>query len=217
MRALQQEHLSQEVEDDSIKEIPDNIDFNQGHIGGTDETDRQSNATPQEILQANATHAQSSEDSRPLSPLNEANGNAASQSEDSRPFSPLNIIAGPSSEGSRPLSPLKQGEATPQNFLQAGASLSSEDSRPHSPLKPAIPAKPNLAILAARRLSQASQQAPVQPENEETTFPSDSQNVVLSSDAQKQKESLEQNEDDRDEILIAQSTPLTSMEALTDR
>ena len=186
MRALQQEHLSQEVEDDSMKEIPDNIDFNQdnrkeisdnvdsnqGHIGGTDETDRQSNATPQEILQANAAYAQSSEDSRPLSPLNEANDNSASQSEDSRLLSPL---------------------------------------------KPAIPAKPNLAILAARRLSQANQQASVQPENEETTFLSDSQNVVLSSDAQKQKEPLDQNEDERDAILIAQSTPLTSMEALTDK
>ena len=166
MRALQQEHLSQEVEDDSMKEIPDNIyfnldkrkeisdnvDFNQGHVGNTDETDRQSNATPQEILQANAAHAQSSEDSRPLSPL-----------------------------------------------------------------KQAIPAKPNLAILAARRLSQASQQASLQPENEETTFLSDIQNVVLSSDAQKQKESLEQNEDERDANLIAQSTPMTSMEALTDK
>ena len=154
------------------KEISDNVDFNQGHVGDTDETDRQSNATPQEILQANAAHAQSSENSRPISPLNEANDNAASQS-----------------EGSRPL----------------------------SPLKPAIPAKPNLAILAARRLSQASQQAPVQPENEETSVPSDIQNVVLSSDAQKQKESLEQNEDERDAILIAQSSPLTSMEALTDK
>ena len=186
MRALQQEHLSQEVEDDSMKGIPDNIDFNQdnrkeisdyidsnqGHVGGKDETDRQSNATPQEILQANAAHAQSSEDSRPISPLDEANGHAASQSEDSRPLSPL---------------------------------------------KPAIPAKPNLAILAARRLSQASQQASVQPENEETTFLSDSQNVVLSSDAQKQKEPLDQNEDERDAILIAQSSPLTSMEALTDK
>ena len=188
MRALQQEHLSQEVEDDSMKEIPDNIDFNpekrreisdnvdsnQGHVGGTDETDRQSNATPQEILQANAAHAQSSESSRPISPLNEANDNATSQS-----------------EGSRPL----------------------------SPLKPAIPAKPNLAILAARRLSQASQQqqASVQPDNEETTFLSDSQNVVLSRDAQMQKESLEQNEDERDANLIANSTPLTSMEALTDK
>ena len=189
MKALQQEHLSQEVEDDSIKEIPDNIDFNQGHIGGTDETDRQSNATPQEILQANAAHAQSSEDSRPISPLNEANGNAASQSEDSRPLSPLNIIAGPSSENWRPL----------------------------SPLKPAIPAKPNLAILAVRRLSQASQQAPVQPDDEETTFPSDSQNAVLSSDEQKQKESLEQNEGETDAILIANSTPLTSMETMTER
>ena len=52
VRALQQEHLSQEVEDDSMKEIPDNIDFNQdnrkeisdnvdfnqGHVGGKDET-----------------------------------------------------------------------------------------------------------------------------------------------------------------------------------
>ena len=189
MKALQQEHLSQEVEDDSMKEIPDNIDFNQGHVTGRDETDRQTKATPQEILQAKAAHAQSSEDSRPLSPLDEANGNAASQSEDSRPLPPLNIIAGPS----------------------------SEDSRPLSPLKPAIPAKPNLAILAARRLSQASQQASLQPENEETTFLSDIQNVVYSSDAQKQKESLEQNEDERDANLIAQSTPMTSMEALTDK
>ena len=199
MKALQQEHLSQEVEDDSMKEIPDNIDFipekrkeisdnvdfNQGPAAGRDETGRQGKATPQEI-------------------------------EDSRPLSPRNIIAGPSSENSGPLSPLKQGEATPQKFLQAGASMSSEDSRPLSPLKPSIPAKPNLAILAARRLSHASQ-PPVQPENEETTFPSDSQNVVLSSDAQKQKESLEQNEDKRDANLIAQPTPLTSMEALTDK
>ena len=174
---------------DKRKEISDYIDSNQGHIGGTDETDRQSNATPQEILQANAAYAQSSEDSRALSVLNESNGNATSQSENSRPLSPLNIIAGQSSENSTPL----------------------------SPLKPAIPAKPNLAILAARRLSQASQQAYIQPENEETTFLSDSQNVVLSSDAQKQKESLEQNEDERDASLIANSTPLTSMEALTDK
>ena len=199
MKALQQEHLSQEVEDDSMKEIPDNIDFNpenkkeipdnidsnQGHVGGRDETDRQSNATPQEILQANAAHAQKSEDSRPLSPLDEANGNAASQSEDSRPLSPLNIIAGPS----------------------------SEDSRPLSPLKPAIPAKPNLGILAARRLSQAGNQQALS--NDQNTFlPTGNHETVLPN---KEEKPLLIPVFDPDTPSLPMSTPLSSMEVLSHR
>ena len=55
MKVLQQEHLSQEVEDDSMKLIPDNIDFSMEPApAGKDETDRQSSS------------------SRPLSPLKPA-------------------------------------------------------------------------------------------------------------------------------------------------
>ena len=46
VKVLQQEHLSQEVEDDSMKLIPDNIDFSMEPApAGKDETDRQSSSS----------------------------------------------------------------------------------------------------------------------------------------------------------------------------
>ena len=81
--ALQQEHLSQEVEDDSMKQIPDNIDFSMEPDvdAGTDETDHQSNRLAEnltanssqqkaDIAAANSPSGSSS--SRPLSPLKPA-------------------------------------------------------------------------------------------------------------------------------------------------
>ena len=81
VKALQKEHLSQEVEDDSMKQIPHNIDFSM-EPAGTDETDRQSvgmaeqlttNSAPKQKAEAAAaiSHTDSSS-SRPLSPLKPA-------------------------------------------------------------------------------------------------------------------------------------------------
>ena len=81
VKALQQEHLSQEVEDDSMKQIPDNIDFSMEPAAGTDETDRQSvgmaeqlmaNSCQQKAKAAEVTSHSESSSSRPLSPLKPA-------------------------------------------------------------------------------------------------------------------------------------------------
>ena len=80
VKALQQEHLSQEVEDDSMKQIPDNIDFSvePAADAGTDETDRQSNdhltakSSQQKVDVAAANSHSETSSSRPLSPLKPA-------------------------------------------------------------------------------------------------------------------------------------------------
>ena len=80
VKALQQEHLSQEVDDDSLKQIPDNIDFSM-EPAATDETDRQSVGMAEQLTadsyQHNAKAAavasrSESSSSRPLSPLKPA-------------------------------------------------------------------------------------------------------------------------------------------------
>ena len=80
VKALQQEHLSQEVDDDSLKQIPDNINFSM-EPAATDETDRQSVGMAEQLTAdsyqhnakagAVASHSESSS-SRPLSPLKPA-------------------------------------------------------------------------------------------------------------------------------------------------
>ena len=74
VKALQQEHLSQEVEDDSMKQIPDNIDFSM-EPAGTDETDRQSVGMAEQLtLNSSPKNEATSESSSPtpLSPLKPA-------------------------------------------------------------------------------------------------------------------------------------------------
>jgi len=169
IRALQQEHLSQEVEDDSMKQIPDNIDFSMEPDvdAGTDETDHQSNRLAENLT------ANSSQQKADIAAANSPSG--------------------------------------------------SSSSRPLSPLKPAIPAKPSLAALAARRLSEGSQQQNSSPpnnkntswqsNNENTSLPADDHNTVLPTVEQKPFSIPV----DLESPSLLKSTPLSSMEVLSDR
>ena len=151
VKALQKEHLSQEVEDDSMKQIPDNIDFSM-EPAGTDETDRQSVGMAEQLTT----------------------------------------------------------NSPPKQKAEAAAAISHTDSsssRPLSPLKPAIPAKPNLAVLAARRLSQPSFQQT--SNNEDTSLPADDHSTVLPKPFSIPV--------DLETPSLLKSTPLSSLEVLSDR
>ena len=169
VKALQQEHLSQEVEDDSMKQIPDNIDFSMepDADAGTDETDRQSNEIA-EHLKVKSSHQKA-------------------------------------------------------DVAAANSHSESSSSRPLSPLKPAIPAKPNLATLAARRLSQTSQQQTSDPtNNENTSYQSNNENISLTADGHHTVLPIEEQKPfsipvDLETPSLIKSTPLSSMEVLSDR
>ena len=150
VKALQKEHLSQEVEDDSMKQIPDDIDFSM-EPAGTDETDRQSEGMAEQLT--------------------------------------LN-------------------SSPPKNE----AASESSSSTPLSPLKPAIAAKPSLAVLASRRLSQANQQT---SKNENTSLPADNYHHHPTLPSEEQKPFSIPFDLETPSLL--QSTPLSSLDLLSDR